>query len=120
MNDNRVGRPVCQKRDTGDENNVIITELREDHRLKWRGHVPSTPTVTENHIYLTPLIKNLTCIYYALNHSLVPELGTFITHFICKEAVSPIPGLNVAELPPACCRGKVKVLGPLVQNSHIR
>lgn len=109
------------KRDTGAENDVmIIEELKEDHRLKWKGHVPSTHTVTENHVYSTPLIKNITCIYSALNHSLVPELGTFITHFICKAAASHIPGLNIAELPPACCRGKVKVLGPLVQNSHIR
>lgn len=58
--------------------------------------------------------------YSALNHFLVPELGTFIIHFICKAAASHIPRLNVTELPPACCRGKVKVLGPLVQNSLIR
>lgn len=121
MSDNGMGRPVCQKTKTGVENDVVlIAELREDHRLKWRGQVPSTPTVTENHIYPTPLIKNLTCIYSALNHSLVPELGTFITHFICKAAASHIPRLSVVELPPACCRGKVKVPGPLVQNSHIR
>lgn len=98
----------------------IITELREDHRVRWRGSVPSTHTVTENQVEPTPLIKNLTCIDSALDHSLGSQLGTFITHFICKAAASHIPRLNVAEPLPACCRGKGKALDPLVPNSHIQ
>lgn len=121
VSDESVGGLAHWKRKTRAENDVvIITELREDHQLKWRGHVPCTHTVTGDQVYCMPLIKNLTCLYSARNHSLVPELGTFITPFICKAAASHIPKLNAAELPPACCRGKVKVLGPLVPNSQIR
>lgn len=95
--------------------------------------MPSTHTVTENQVYPILLIKNLACIYSVLNHSLIPELGTFITHFICKAAASHIPRLNVAELPRACCRGKWRSLVPwfrtaisdkcevlLPRNMHLR
>lgn len=66
------------------------------------------------------VIKNITCIHCALNDSLVLGLGTFVKHFICKAAITHIPMLSGAELLPTCCRGKMKVLGPLVQKRHIR
>lgn len=66
------------------------------------------------------VIKNITCIHCALNDSLVLGLGTFVKHFICKAAITHIPMLSGTELLPTCCRGKMKVLGPLVQKRHIR
>ena len=98
---------------------MIPAESRENPRLRGGGNVPSTFLITENHEYPTPLIKNLACIYSALNHPRVPELDTFITHFICKAAASHIPRPKVAE-PLWHAVGKVQVLSPLVQNSHIR
>lgn len=98
---------------------AIPAEKRENPGLRGGGNVPSTFPITENQGYPPPLIKNLTCIYSALNHPRVPELDTFITHFICKAAASHIPGLKVAESLWHAV-GKVQVLSPLVQNSHIR
>lgn len=110
---------VTRQRDE-DWDRIVIVELREYHRLKCIRHVFSTHIFSWNQVYPKPLIKNLTCMYFLLNHPLIPELGNFTIHSICKAAASHIPSFNVPELPPACCREKVKVLGPLVKNSHIR
>lgn len=88
---------------------VIPAERRENPRLQGGGNVPSTYPITENQGYPTPLAKNLTCIYSALNHPRVPELDTFITHSICKAAASHIPRLKVAG-PLWHAVGKVQVL----------
>lgn len=94
-------------------------------------HTPHTPFTHSPHTDSTDppqthwergifVIKNITCIHCALNDSLVLGLGTFVKHFICKAAITHIPMLSGAELLPTCCRGKMKVLGPLVQKRHIR
>lgn len=85
----------------------------------WLNRPPHTHTQTHWELGIFE-IKNITCIHCTLNDSLVLGLGTFVNHFTCKAAITLIPMLSGTELLPTCCRGKMKVLGPLVQKRHIR